>query len=616
MGGILGLWNRDGRPADPSLLTRLRGTMPHRREVDVLVAGSMGTHVAFDGRLDNREALIERLALRYDVDTRAPDGALVQAAYREWDDGFAAHLNGDFAAAVFDAGRRMLLLARDALGVRPLHYYVSPAAVIFASEIKPILAHPQVRTSPNDDVLADYLLNYFAAEDTQGVTFFTDIWSVLPSHVVRVTADAVRSSRYWDFDPNRRLPVRTIDEAAEGFREHFTRAVQRRLRASGPVAVSVSGGLDSSAIFGVAETLRRTHGGPRVIGCSYTVADGLPADEKAYLAEIERVYGVRIEQWRDLPGGVIDGSREGVRHLEGPLLEARWTGTLAYYNAMRALGATTLLTGHWGDQFLVDDGFVPDLLRSGRWAMLRRWLRNYTRWRDDGAGDPRGLVTVVLRELLPAWGLDLVRRAREFKRVPHDLESWYAIEFRQRAEQARRRRPAEGRSGTAHARAIYRMARSRYYVLGMERQHKLAAMHGMEVAFPFLDRDLIAFLMAIPGHIVTWNGVPKQLMRHALRDVLPEGIAGRTTKADFSLDANTETAQDYDKLVAGLKHGAAARYLTPQAMRDTGRFRPEPGADTATLSWALTDLLGLELWLGEFFGDREWSDHARRHQQA
>ena len=87
---------------------------------------------------------------------------------------------------------------------------------------------------------------------------------------------------------------------------------------------------------------------------------------------------------------------------------------------------------------------------------------------------------------------------------------------------------------TAHARSLYEQVRSSRHVFCMEWDNKVAAMHGLEMAFPFLDRDLVSFLMRIPGELQTWQGVPKGLLREALRDVLPEAIAQRNWKADFT----------------------------------------------------------------------------------
>lgn len=616
MGGMLGVWNRDGRPVDPALLARLHATLAHRREVACLTIPSRDAApafaAAFDGRLDNRDELIGALGIVPGVDAAAADSTLVLAAYRAWGEDFAARLTGDFAVAIADPVNQVLLLARDALGVRPLYYAAAPGVVIAASEIKAIVAHPDIDCRPDDDVLADYLFNLLAGEDTRGVTFFAGVSSVLPSHIVRITTDAVTSRRYWDFDPARQVAVRRIEEAADGLREHFVRAVSRRLRTPSPVAISVSGGVDSSAIFCAAETVRRTSGGPPIVGCSYTVADGLPADEKRYLADIERMYGVAIHRWQDLPGGLLDGSREGIWHLEVPALDTRWTGTLEYYRRMRALGVRTIVTGHWGDQFMVEDGFLVDLIRAGRWATAWRDIREYRRWKHDGAGDvARTLPRALARELLPRRVLHTWRRWSARRRSGADLEAWYASAFVARRLRARRAMTRGSEAGSAHARALYQHARSRYHVLGMEWHNKLAAMHGLEASFPFLDRDLIAFLMALPGDIVTWRGTPKGLLRLALRGMVPDAILDRRTKADFSADVNTETARDYGKLVAQVRSGRAVAlgYLDQRAIRADAA--PAADADTCTLSWALTDALSLELWLQAFFGDRtEASEHA------
>jgi asparagine synthase (glutamine-hydrolysing) len=608
MGGVLGLWNLDGRPDDPAVLGRLQATLSHRPDLECLAipgADGTGPAIVFDGRLDNRDELLVALGRRHRVAADAPDRAFALAAYRAFGDHFAARLSGDFALGLFDPSRRTLLLARDALGVRPLYYHAARGIFLFASEIKAIVAHPAVVTRPNDDVLADYLLNLFAADDTLGLTFFQDVFSVLPAHLAIVTPGRVVTRRYWDFDLEQRLPIRSIEEAADLFREHFTRAVRRRLRSSGPVAVSVSGGLDSSAIFCTGERVRGTEGGRPLIGVSYVVPDGHPSDEKAFLADIERQYGVSITRWDDRHGGLMDGGRAGVQHLEGPLLEARWSSTAAYGQFVRDLGATTLLTGHWGDQFLVDDGFLVDLVRGGAWRTAARYIGASSGWDDTPAGEIRGaLARALAREFLPERALSLARRVRDRFRAGHDLASWYTEAFQDRAASARRRRVPALRSGSAHARALHRTARSRYYVLCMEWNNKVAAMHGMDAAFPFLDRDLIAFLMAIPGELHTWQGVPKGLMREGLRGILPETIRQRRSKADFSLDVNTETARDYDKLVRCLRDGNAVGrgYLRPDRFIDASRLQPESDAESCTLSWALTELLALELWLEVFFG--------------
>jgi asparagine synthase (glutamine-hydrolysing) len=619
MGGILGLWNRNGRPVDESVFDRLRATLSHRVDLEWLcipsAADAGGPHspaVVFDGRLDNRDELLGALRHRFALATDAPDRALVLAAYHAWGDHFAERLSGDFALGVFDPSRRTLVLARDAIGVRPLYYFADSDVFIFASEIKAILAHPKVVARPDDDVVADYVFNLFAAEDVHGVTFFEGIRALLPSHLAIVTPGRLVTRQYWDFDCERRLLVSPA-EAVEGFREHFTRAVRRRLRPA-PVAVSVSGGLDSSAIFCVGQAIRRSDGGPPLIGVSYTVADGQPSDEKAYLADIERACGVEIRRWDTLPGGLMEGGRDAIRHVEGPLLETRWTGTDAYYRAIRALGVRTLLTGHFGDQFLVDGAFLVDLVTRGAWRSAWTSAIDVGRFCDDGVSAVRRrLAAALVSEFAPRAVLPALRRLRRTFRAAHTLAPVYSEAFRARGEAAARRRADEARTGSAHARALHRLARSRYHVMSLEWSNKVAAMHGMDAAFPFFDRDLIAFLMAIPGEFQGRRGVPKGLMREALASVLPETIRGRTSKADFTGDVNTEMAQDYDKLVRCLRSGGLVvqrGYVREHELAGLERFRPDPGADSCTLSWALADLVSLELWLQEFFDQHAEVDNA------
>jgi asparagine synthase (glutamine-hydrolysing) len=633
MSGILGIWNRDDRPVDRDELFRLRGTLAHRggdggveirgsaglacclsritpesvTETQPLVSAS-GAVLVFDGRLDNRQELLALLKPIQAVSDDSSDSALVLAAYDALGDTVPERLNGDFALGLFDPRRNKMLVARDPVGVRPLYYYATPELFLFASEIKALLAHAEVAAHPADEVLADFLFNGMRSEDVKGLTFFRGILSVLPAHLALVSPEKIVTRRYWDFDPTRKLRITSFQEATEGFRHHFEQSVRRRMRSTAPVAVSVSGGVDSSAIFCVAETLRRSDRAPHpaLLGMSYTSPDGAPSDEKAFLIPIERAYGVEITRFDDLPRGSTDGSRDGIRQAEMPFLGSDWSGTHAFLTGVRQHGARVLLTGHWGDQFLSDDAYLVDLCFGGRLREAWKHLNEYSRWL--GVEDPHyfrkrlfnGLVSHAAPDaMLPALrlGRDIVRRAPE-------VTPWYTEGFRRRAagRTLRRGRP---RNVTAHAGSLYRAARSRYHALCMDWNNKVAASHGLEMAFPFLDRDLIAFLMAVPGEMVGWGGVPKGLLREALRDVLPAAIAQRASKADFTSLANEAMARDHAEVVRCLEAGGAAvafGYVRREALDEIARRRPSADESTCTLSWALKDLLTLELWLQLFFG--------------
>jgi asparagine synthase (glutamine-hydrolysing) len=162
------------------------------------------------------------------------------------------------------------------------------------------------------------------------------------------------------------------------------------------------------------------------------------------------------------------------------------------------------------------------------------------------------------------------------------------------------------RFASFHARTLYHLLRSRYHVLSMEWQTKVAAAHGLEAAFPFLDRDLVSFLMAIPGEIESWQGVPRAVLRHGLAGILPEAVARRRSKGDYAHLENAGMEQDFPEVARRLQGGWASRFgyvndgaLRAELARLPGRFSG-PGCEA---TWRLSDLFALELWLQVFFAE-------------
>jgi asparagine synthase (glutamine-hydrolysing) len=636
MSGIVGLWNLDGAPVESDLFARLSATLAHRgpdgegrwfrgpvalgcqllrvtpesKNESQLLPDAAGAVAVFDGRLDDRDELLAALGPSAGVGPASPDPALVLAAYRAFGGRFAERLKGDFALALYDPARQRLLLARDAVGVRPLYYCRAGAAFLFASEVKALLAHPRVRARPNDDLLADYVFAGLPGLDDEGLTFFEGIHSVPPAHVAEVTPRGATVRRYWDFEPSPPTPTKSFPEYAEAFRHHFEKAVRRRLRSAMPVGFTVSGGLDSSAIFCTAESLRRREPGrhPPLVGASYTYPEGTPSDEAAYLDEIERASGTRIERVPLAQPGLLEGCREAVWHVEVPIPDSQWNGTPVLHDVFRRRGARVLLAGVWGDQVLCDRSYLIDLVRRLAWGQVRAHLRQYPRWFLDAAPGffRRDFWMDLVRHHVPDRLVPWLRRLRSARaRTPHE-RSWYAPSFRDRAVRNALLLPApRGPFATAHGNSLYRRVRSRLHTLGLEWQDKVGAMFGMERAFPFLDRELLSFLMNVPGEMVSWQGVPKALLREAGN--LPEAIARRRTKADFTDWVNAGLQRDFPELVRLLRsRGAAVRrgYVADGVLEEeVTRWRGRVDASNCLLSWGLRDLLGLELWLQHFFGE-------------
>jgi asparagine synthase (glutamine-hydrolysing) len=140
----------------------------------------------------------------------------------------------------------------------------------------------------------------------------------------------------------------------------------------------------------------------------------------------------------------------------------------------------------------------------------------------------------------------------------------------------------------------------------MELNDKAAAMYGLEMAFPFLDRDLLSFLMAIPGDMQTWGGIPKVFLRKGLRGIVPEPILARRGKADFTDLVNEGMERELPELVECLRSpGLAIRlgYVKHDAtFKELNRLKGRIEGPDCSVAWALQEILSLELWLQVFFG--------------
>ena len=236
-------------------------------------------------------------------------------------DSFAQRIQGDFAVAIFNRRTDRLLLARDRLGLRPLCYSDGNGGTfLFGSEAKAILAYPGMTAGPDNVMLADFVL-YFRAADAPGS-------NLLQRHSViargaRPDRDAKRhdGAAVFDFDTTRQTRLSASATIGEAFRHLFAAAVRKRLRCARPVAISVSGGLDSAYIYCVAHRAMRD--GPdsaRAFSASTTrVRRARPSEEKCVLA-LEEASGTPIDRMPQRAGFMASAGDE-VWHSESPIVE-------------------------------------------------------------------------------------------------------------------------------------------------------------------------------------------------------------------------------------------------------------------------------------------------------
>ena len=635
MSSIFGCWHLDGSRLKKDALQTFLASAPISPEVEKaltwrgdsvgfgchssdrssLSVGERGPSIVsvFDGRLDNRDELLLAMPGGSFLHSHSSDADCVRATYEEYGESFAERIEGDFTCAVFDPRANRVLIARDRLGVRPLCFTSLNGTFLFASDAKSLLGWPGVSARPDDAMMADFVLQ-FVALDSQNRTFFHNIHSLPPAHVLTVTPRGTTTRRYFEFDTGRRTRFSTFPEYVDAFHQTVVKSVRNRLRQKRPVAISVSGGLDSSYIFAIASRLMHegTAHCPSLFALNYQGAPQSASDEECFVRALEQACEATIER---IPqrAGFMEFATDEVRHAESPLTEALASQRQAMYRRARERGAGRLLTGHWGDQVLFESSYLVDLCRSGRWHTVRS---HATAW----GVTRRGLVARCARDLtarhLPSPCLRAVRHVRRRAEGAWRAE-WYTDRFRKllrhRFEAARLPRPR----GSSHAWAIYQQARRVYHVQCLEWNCRVAAMRGLDVAFPYLDCDLVQFLMSIPGDIQSHAGVPRGLMRAAMRGLVPDAIVDRRGKGEFTHLANRSIELDFEQITDVLGSSSLAvqyGYVDgPVLWRLLAEWRQNIRASENAI-WAnrLLELCGMELWLRQFLAPARQIDRLER----
>jgi asparagine synthase (glutamine-hydrolysing) len=356
----------------------------HERQPLVSDRGSLV--LTADARVDNRGELMRSLRAKGYLQKEYPQGEaltdadLIVAAYQCWGEACPTHIIGDFAFVVWDAKRRRLFASREPMGTRALYYRVEPRRVLFATEIKQILAVPGVPARIFDPAVGAFLA---VSAGLPQWTFYEGIEQLPPAHALSVDASGPRTWRYWDIDPDFRIEYADEDEYAEHFIEIFKEAVRCRLRSLKPVGIFLSGGMDSGSVASTAGWLLRqgeagTHPGFRAY--CWAFEEHAQADERHISDRIVHHYDLPVTY---IPADSAWPLKDYPTH--GPDRDEPYVAIFRALNdralaTARAEGMGWIFTGGLGDVTVGEDVFdYLGLLREGQWQRLWDELRAHGR---------------------------------------------------------------------------------------------------------------------------------------------------------------------------------------------------------------------------------------------
>ncbi len=496
-------------------------TTESRSEVQPCVTRS-GSVITWDGRLDNRRVLIDELRAEISADPNLADVSIVAAAYDRWATDCFQRLIGDWALSVWDQRNREVILAKDFAGTRSLYYSVDDGQVAWCSILDPLIASSACRLELDEEYIAGWL-GLFPAVD---LTPYVGVHAVPPSCFVRIGQGKSEIRRYWDFNNAKQIRYRKDAEYEEHFRAVFGESIRRRLRADAPVLAELSGGMDSSSIVCVADTLleQGLAEAPRLDTVSYFNDSEPNWDERSYFT--------KVEERRGRTGCHIDADAQESLLWQGndecfrPTPGSGGSATEASRQLavqMARQGNRVVLSGIGGDE--VTGGVptpLPELADLLATVQLRALACQLQSWAVHNRRPWFHLLYETIQAFLPSV------RTRSPEQV-HQA-SWLCSSFVRRNQRALKGYPS--RLSLMGPLPSFRENMNTLNVLRRQLGCQGLSRYPLyEKRYPFLDRDLLKFLYAVPREQLIRPGQRRSLMRRALVGIVPDEILNRRRKA-------------------------------------------------------------------------------------
>ena len=584
-----------------------RETQPH-----ILAHGAVLT---WDGRLDNRAELVGEL---HDfVTLNSTDVEIVASAFERWGDKCLSRLIGDWALSIWNPREGSLLLAIDPIGTRHLYYSFEKDCITWSTILDPLVLFAGKTFTICEEYIANWLTNQFPATH---LTPYDGIQAVPPSCSVllRLGKHGTKQTitKYWDFDPDKRIRYRTGVEYEEHFRSAFATAVRRRLRSDRPVLAELSGGMDSSSIVCMADLIMGVEGSTHHLPLSTAPAECPRLDTISWFGDFyahlepdtnEFHWISKVEQKRDRAGFHVNLNKlksTEVRH-QRPFLSAFDDSGFACTPAPRTLsrffklyaayiaskGYRVVISGVGGDHVTgCEPTAMPELqnlLARGRFVTLARQLNA---WAIEVKKPRLLLLWEAVRDFFPRESL-----TKDIFATP-----WFHSEFI-------RRNHAVLCDCPTRARLFSHLPSFQYNLDGLEGERRLAAYWApnpnliREVRYPYLDRDFLGFMYAIPREQVVRAGQKRFLMRRALTEIVPDEVLNRKRRVFIPPESEKDRLVEKLGLVDIGQHMVSGSLGLIDPSRFAAALQNITRKEDASVRM-LTRTLKLEAWLRHLAG--------------
>ena len=554
--------------------------------------------VVYNGEIYNYVELRTDLKARGHVFKSATDTEVIVHLYEELGVESVARLRGMFAFALWDERKQILLLARDRVGIKPLYYTDTGKALVFASEIKSLLADPSVGRAISPRGI-DRFLTYFYMPGNE--TLFEGIYKLDPGHYLTVSNGQVDKRQYWDLRFDHSLRWTRFEEAVEALQGLLRRSIKDHMISDVPVGVLLSGGVDSTGVlhYAAEQTDRQI--------CTFTVgfAGERFVDERPFARLAAQRYGTLHQ---DITIGADDFREflpKYVWHMEEPVCEPPAIALYFVSRLARESSIKVLLSGEGGDEafggyqtyrnlLLLERlklafGPAKGMLRLGLkalgrigWENLGRYgdlvdppLSNYylSRTATPGTFFNRGKATLYTKDFYQDIGGDV--RDAPTRRLFEHLEGRSLLEC-----------------------MLYVDTKTWLPDDLLVKADKMTMATSVELRVPLLDSQVLEFAASLPPHFKVSGWSTKRVLKAALRKSIPQEILGRK-KTGFPLPYERWLKTELQDFVRDTLLGQDSA-LTTYFRRDALRGIIDMHQQGANCSKEVFCLLILELWHRQF----------------
>ena len=553
--------------------------------------------IVYNGEIYNHAALradLEAKGHRYR--TRSDTETIVHL-YEEYGRDCVKRLRGMFAFAIWDRRNRTMFCARDRLGIKPFYYRWDGRAFLFGSEIKTILAYPDVTREFNRATLAEYLaFGYISGSETM----YTGIRKLIPGHtLVLKEGGGPAIERYWDLTTGEDSEPQPRKYYVKTYREMLEAAVSSHLMSDVPLGVFLSGGLDSSAVAALTKKIR----GDRIQ--TFSVGYGEEAvSELGYAREVAAHIGSEHHEVRLGQEEFFESLPRLIWHEDEPLV---WPSSVALYAVARLAKehVTVVLTGEGSDETLAGyaryaltlaNSRMDKTYRSVTPAALRKFVRRAIQSGPLSASLHRKLAHTFLVRDGGSWS-------------SFYFDNFYSA-FAAEEQDELLTKAALADCGDAYAGSMAAWERSQgnllhrllytdintYLVELLMKQDQMSMAASIESRVPFLDHELVEFTARIPAQYSIQGMSGKHILKEAVEDLLPRSTVYRK-KMGFPTPWETWLAgpplDDIERLLLEPRSVERGLFQADALKRLIAEHRAKT-RDHATRIWRL---LNLEIWL-------------------